>query len=185
MLFCLGEPLVRLLCCCCSFLMCILICQYSSCCSCSSSFISRLLYHVTGTTPWLLRPAKASTSSELYPNYFWLRFLLWAFYTYRRFLPYAPSQNFWHILLLSRLPWEGSRQFFLEICRASYWSLKHRPGASVCLVHSNPHSFICLKFVFIHINIAKVFTCGENFDKKYRSAATLFSSHENIKQQPN
>ena len=75
MLFCLGEPLVRLLCCCCSFLMCILICQYSSFCSCSSSFISRLLYHVTGTTPWLLRPAKASTSSELYPNYFWLRFL--------------------------------------------------------------------------------------------------------------
>ena len=78
----------------------------------------------------------------------------------------------------------GSRQLFLEICRASYWSSKHRPGPSVCLIHSNPQSFIHLKFVFIHVNIAKVFTCDENFDKKYRSAATLFSSHANIKQQP-
>ena len=40
-----------------------------------SSFISRLAYHVTGTPPWLLRPVKASTSSELYPDYFWLPFL--------------------------------------------------------------------------------------------------------------
>ena len=38
-------------------------------------FISRLLYHATGTQPWLLRPVKASTSSDLYPDYFWLPFL--------------------------------------------------------------------------------------------------------------
>ena len=81
------------------------------------------------------------------------------------------------------LPW--SRQFFLEVCRASYWSSKHRSGPSVCLIHSNPQSFIHLKFVFIHVNIAKVFTCGENFNRKYRSATTLLSSHENIRQQPN
>ena len=37
--------------------------------------ISRLLYHVTSTPPWLLRPVKVSTSSELYPDYFWLPFL--------------------------------------------------------------------------------------------------------------
>ena len=37
--------------------------------------IFRLLYHVTGTPPWLLRPVKASTSSELYPKYFLLPFL--------------------------------------------------------------------------------------------------------------
>ena len=37
--------------------------------------ISRLLCHVTITPPWLLRPVKASTSSELYPDYFWLPFL--------------------------------------------------------------------------------------------------------------
>ena len=79
----------------------------------------------------------------------------------------------------------GSRQLFLEICRASYWSSKHRSSPSVCLIHSNPQSFIHPKFVFTHVNVAKVFTCCEKFDKKYRSAATLFSSHENIKQQPN
>ena len=30
----------------------------------------------------------------------------WAFFTQRRSLPYAPSQYFWHNLLLSRLLWE-------------------------------------------------------------------------------
>ena len=38
-------------------------------------FVSRLIYRVTSTPPWLLRPVKASTSSELYPDYFWLPFL--------------------------------------------------------------------------------------------------------------
>ena len=33
-------------------------------------FISRLLFHITGTPPWLLRPVKDSTSSELYPTTF-------------------------------------------------------------------------------------------------------------------
>ena len=49
-----------------------------------------------------------------------------------------------------------SRQLFLEICRASYRSSKHRPSPSVCLIHSNPQSFIHLKFVFMHVYIAKV-----------------------------
>ena len=74
----------------------------------------------------------------------------------------------------------GSRQLFLEICRASYWSSKHRPGPSVCLIHSNPQSFIHLKFVFIHVNIAKVLLVVKTL---IRSAATLFSSDRNIKQQ--
>ena len=38
-------------------------------------FISRLLYHVTGTPPWFLRSVKGSTSSELYPDYFRFSFL--------------------------------------------------------------------------------------------------------------
>ena len=59
------------------------------------------------------------------------------------------------------LPW--SRQFFLQVCRGSYWSSKHRSGPSVCLIHSNPQSFIHLKFVFIHVNIANVLLI---FDKK-------------------
>ena len=76
----------------------------------------------------------------------------------------------------------GAGSYFLESCRASYWSLKHRPSPSVCLIHSNPQSFIHLKFVFIHVNIAKVLLVVKTL---IRSAATLFSSHENIKQQPN
>ena len=81
-------------------------------------FVSRLIYHVTSTPPWLLRPVKASTSSELYPNYFWLPFLFhllralkWAFFTHRRFLPYAPSRHFWNNLLLSRFHWEPAVTF--------------------------------------------------------------------------
>ena len=69
-----------------------------------------------------------------------------------------------------------SQQLFLEICRASYWSSKHLPGPSVWLIHSNPRSFIHLKFVFIHVNITKVLLVVKTL---LRSAATLFSSHAN------
>ena len=104
----------------------------------------------------------------------------WAFSTHRRFLPYAPSRHFCTTCFYQGFP--GSRQLFLKICRASYWSSKHRISPSVCLIHSNPQSFIHLKFVFIHVNIAKVLLVVKTL---IRSAATLFSSHENIKQQPN
>ena len=33
-------------------------------------YVSGLLFHATGTPPWLFRSVKASTSSELYPGYF-------------------------------------------------------------------------------------------------------------------
>ena len=42
----------------------------------------------------------------------------------------------------------GSRHFFLEVCKASYWSSKHRPGPSVCLIHSNPQSSYSERFSF-------------------------------------
>ena len=76
----------------------------------------------------------------------------------------------------------GAGSYFFESCRTSYWSSKHRSGPSVCLIHSNPQSFMHLKFVFIHINTAKVLLVVKTL---VRSAATLFSNHENIKQQPN
>ena len=85
MVLCLGEPPRR-------FLLLLLFIHFcSSFCCCSSfifvlhfvvvvlHFISRLLCHVTGTPPWLLRPVKASTSSELYPGYFWLLYFCQAF----------------------------------------------------------------------------------------------------------
>ena len=85
MVLCLGEPPRRFL------LLLFFIHFCSSFCCCSSfifvlhfvvvvlHFISRLLCHVTGTPPWLLRPVKASTSSELYPGYFRLLYFCQAF----------------------------------------------------------------------------------------------------------
>ena len=57
--------------------------------------------------------------------------LEWAFFTRSRFLPYC---SFTDILTCIYQGFPGSRQFFLEVCRASYWSSKHRPGPSVCLI---------------------------------------------------
>ena len=63
-------------------------------------YVSGILFLVTGTPPWLLRPVKASTSLELHPGYFRLLYFCqafpsqfyrkrygfeWAFFTHRRF----------------------------------------------------------------------------------------------------
>ena len=95
---------------------------------------------------------------------------------------FGTSQHFW------RIPDILAQPAFIKIslgagsCRASYWSLKQRSGPSVCLIHSNPQSFIHLSFVFMCINIAEVLLMVKTLT---RSAATLFSIHENKKQQPN
>ena len=115
----------------------------------------------------------------------------WAFFNHKCFLSYAPSRHFWHIPDILAQPAfikvsPEASSYFLESCRASYWSfiliLGHRPGPSVCLIHSNPQSFIHLKSLFVHVNIAKVLLVVKTL---IRSAATLFSSHKNIKQQLN
>ena len=69
----------------------------------------------------------------------------WMIFTHRRFLPYTPSQHFLYIPDILAQPAFikvslGVGSYFLESCRASYWSSKHRPGPSVCLIHSNPQS---------------------------------------------
>ena len=65
--------------------------------------ILELPLYASGTPPWLLRPVKASTSSEIYPGYFRLLCLSiyperygfeWAFFIHRRFLAYSPSPTF-------------------------------------------------------------------------------------------
>ena len=95
--------------CCFSFIFCSSFC-------CCSSFISRLLCHASGTPPCLLRPVKASTSSEVYPGYFWLpllfhlpwalRFWVGIFYPQAFFYLTLFPWHFWFILRLSRPPWE-------------------------------------------------------------------------------
>ena len=146
---------------------------YSFCC-CYSSFISRLLFHVTGTPPWLLRPVKASTSCELYPDYFWLPLLFhlpralrfWvgvfypqAFFNLRSFTDTCIYQGF-----------SGCREFFLEICRALYWSSKHRPDQSVCLIHSNPQKFYTGRF---YLRLRAVRICEESASRRIRTLSTI------------
>ena len=71
---------------------------------------------------------------------------------------FGTSRHFWQISDILAQPAFikvslGAGSYFLESCRASYWSSKYRPGPSVCLIYSNPQSF---KSVSIHVNIAKV-----------------------------
>ena len=157
MLLCLGEPSVRFWCCCyccCSFLI----------CQCSSFYF----IHFQATLPchqhsWLLRPVKAFTSSELYPDYFWLPFLFhlpgalrfWVGMFFFFFI-YRDHYGFeWATCFYQGFP--GSRQLFLEICRASYWSLKHRTSSSVCLIHSNPQCFIHLNLYLYMSTLQKFY----------------------------
>ena len=141
-------------------------------------FAMSVALHPGFSGPWRPPPALSSTPTTFDCIFFFIYCELhsfeWAFFTHRRFLPYTPSRHFGTTCFIKVSLGAGS--YFLESCRASYWSLKHRPSPSVCLIHSNPQSSIHLKFVFIHVNIAS-FTCGEKFDK--------ISSHENRKQQPN
>ena len=117
MLLCLGEHLMRFLflCCCCSFFMCIFICQWSSFCCCifiwfPGYFAMSPALHPGFSGPWRPPPALSSTPTTFDCLFFFIyreRYgFEWAFFTHRRFLPYAPSQHFWHNLLLSRLSWE-------------------------------------------------------------------------------
>ena len=121
-----------------------------------SSFISRLPCHATGIPPWLLRPVKASTSSELHSGYFWLLLLFCLTQTLWFWVGIFYPQVFFYLTLLPQIfnstcVCQGlpeSRQFYLAVCRVSYWSSKHRSGPSVCLIHSNPLNLYLEEFVF-------------------------------------
>ena len=103
MLLCLGEHLMRFLflCCCCSFFMCIFICQWSSFCCCifiwfPGYFAMSPALHPGFSGPWRPPPALSSTPTTFDCLFFFIyreRYgFEWAFFTHRRFLPYAPSQ---------------------------------------------------------------------------------------------
>ena len=68
-------------------------------------YVSGLLLHTTGTPPWLLRPVKTSTSSELYRGYFQLLYFYQAF----------PSQFY-------REGYGFERVFFFHRCFLPYLS---------------------------------------------------------------
>ena len=194
------ENLWRFLWCWSSFCCC---CYSSFCCCCCSSFVdvfhSHFLFNIIPQPSvdyrqvfrliLYFQPSPSHSDSRRFhfstiplSSYCESYGFEWAFFTHRHFLPYAPSQHFWHNLLLSRFHWQPAVTFLKVAGLHTDWSSKHRPGPSVCLIHSNPQSSIHLNFVFMHVNIAKVLLVVKTL---IRSAATLFSSHENIKQQPN
>ena len=141
MVLCLGEPPRRFLWRWLSFLVFMYLFLH---------FVSRLHYHVTDTPPWFLRSIKASTSSEFYPDYFWLSFLFHLPRVLQFWVGifYPPAfftlHSFTNILTCVYQGFPGSWQLFFEVCRASYWSSKHRPNPSVCFIHSNPQSLYIL-----------------------------------------
>ena len=114
MVLCLGEPPVRFLCCCCSFLMCIFICRCSSFTYffqhhpspfrwLSPGFYTYFVLSAQPIAEWFTALSFSTIPLSSYRERYGFE---WAFFTHRRFLPYAPSRHFWHNLLLSRPPWE-------------------------------------------------------------------------------
>ena len=76
----------------------------------------------------------------------------WAFFTHKRFLPSDIFRT-----TCFQQGFSGSQQLFLEICRASYWSSKHRPGPSVCLIYSNPQYFYILNLYLYMSTLQKFY----------------------------
>ena len=111
---CLGEPLggfcvvVHFWCCVSSFV------DVSFCCCIfiwfPGYFTMLPALHPGFSGSWRPPPALSSTPTTFDCFFFFIyrkRYgFEWAFFTHRRFLPYAPSRYFWRNLLLSRLSWE-------------------------------------------------------------------------------
>ena len=89
-------------------------------------------------------------------------------------------RSFTDILTCVYQGFPGSQQFFLEVCRASYWSSKHRPGPSVCLIHSNPQSSYSERFSFKFYHILSWIACGESLIYLLLTRFELFSLVQSI-----
>ena len=62
----------------------------------------------------------------------------------------------------------GSRQFFLEVCRASYWSSKQT--RLICLIHSNSQQFCTGRFS-LKLRAARI--CEESAPRRIRTLSTI------------
>ena len=150
--------------CCCSLFVVVLS---SSACRTSSLTIPwsivgflRLLYTFSPAQPRVICDIFIFNHSEIFLSRalrFWVDFFYpQAFFTLRSFTNIFDSTG-----VYQGLP--GSRQFFLEVCRASCWSSKHRPGPSVCLIHSNTQSSSSERFIFKFCYIFRRITCCKKF----------------------
>ena len=189
MLLYLGEPPVKCLWFCCqfwsSFCCCIFICWCSSFCCCSSltfsfwrhlspfralspSFYTHFILSAQPITEWF---AILSFSTIPLSSFHKRYGLEWAFFTWH---------SFTDILTCVYQGFSGSRQFFLEVSRALYWSSKHRPGPSVCLIHSNPQTSYSERFSFKFYHIWSWIACGESLIYLLLTRFKLFSLVQSI-----
>ena len=116
---------------------------------------------------WPFRYLLAASTTALNGHFFYPQ----AFFTLR---------SFTDILTCVYQDFPGSRQFFLEACRASYWSSKHRPEPSVCLIHSNPQFHIQNDFSFKFYYILGWIVCDESLIYLLLTRFKLFSLVQSI-----
>ena len=83
--------------------------------------------------------------------------------------------SFTNILTCAYQGFLGSQQFFLEVCRALYWSSKHRPRPSVCLIHTNPQTSYSKWFSFKFYLISAWITCASSLIYLLLTHFKLFS----------
>ena len=131
MLLCLGEPPMRLLWC---WLLFVIHCcsSFTDVFTFPSYFSMPPALHPGFAGLWRSPPALSTTLVTFDCFCFFIQRYgcKWELFTHRRFLPYAPFPNIFDTTCFYQ-GLTGSRQFFLEVCRASWWSSKHRPGQSV------------------------------------------------------
>ena len=92
----------------------------------------------------------------------------WTFFTHRRFLPYATSPTFLTQTAFIKASLGPGSSF--EVCRALYWSSKHRLGPSVCLIHSNPQKFYTGRF---YLSVRAARTREEFIPREIRTLSTI------------
>ena len=90
-----------------------------------------------------------------------------AFFTLGSFTDILPA------FIKERLSLPGSRQF-------SSWSWKHRPGSSVCLIHSNPRTLYSEEFIFKFYQTLSWIACGESLIYLLLTRFELFSLVQSI-----
>ena len=131
------------------------------------------LPYVTGTSPWLLRPARVSTSFELYPNT-WVFFECLGTQFFNSF-----TCDVWETMPHQRSPTLMPREAE-DFLRGDNHS-KHVP-LSTYLAWLQP-IYYNSRFVFILVKTSKILLVVKTLIKKHRAEAKQISSHENIEQQ--
>ena len=178
-------------CCCYSFIF--FICRCFSFCWCCifilfpGYFAMSPALHPSFSDPRRSPPALSSTPTTFDCLFFFIYCecygFEWTFFNHRRFflpnifgtfLSFLAQPAFIKVLL-------GAGSYFFESCRASYRSSKQDP-AHLFVWFTVIHSLLYILTLYLCMSILQVLLVMKTL---IRSAAILFSSHENIKQQPN